>query len=1020
MEVNDNNTPQGGEAGEEGALQVRQRSAPGSPPPPLRVKFASQPESRHPEAKDNADVAEARKEEGEEDGGEEKDDFDFADDDVMLNLVNEQQQQHNGGSGIERRDSAWMMAHQAGQAVSEWLQRKDRERATPNGRPVSPPPTATTGGLPDPLLDPAALASTTSAGRKPPFQTSQRVKSVGFFSFSRYDTPSKEGWLTKQGGRVKNWKRRWFILSEDRLYYYKKPGDMTPLGFIPLSRCCIRITEMRRRGRRLRYSFELYDPLGVFCRRHPAFYIFADNEEELEEWIRALNLKVADSPMKNLRVEEPVIDIHPIERQGWLTKRGGIVKNWKRRWFVLRGNMLYYYRNTKIKTPLGFIPVDRCSVELLNTDDDFKKHGIRLPRRKQGFVFQITDPCSAFNRWHPSYYLMAETEEDMDEWIAAICTIKLLDFDASQITDSSPSESFRRATNEDEVLVQLSGEIDPDALARQYGMENKGPVASLPNSYRFKKTSSAPRNVISALGKQKGVTLNKRRFSLGSSSSSSGSASYSRTSSLSLSSFRLSLPEPLSTEASGELKGLPRGVDLFSDDGGVEGEDGDDEWEEKSIGLVWRNSYVAPRPHKHGGGIGVIDLDTSRESSLVMVEGEDDDDGDDNEEESIEDAEQQKKKKQQLQQQPRNVAFNREMKALARDQEKRMTAVVSMLNFLYKAVKKRSAKAAAAAKGTPAQVQVQSKAREEVLENLFNTTYDDLKYLEVLKELLQSDNDELVREDTIEEIMVGKFKGAEELGLPLSLFCTLKTAHQVRVVSSLMLDYLASLTSPILPHYRQIIALREHAGEQRTARLRTIIAQLDRPRHRILRRLLGLIKRIGELSALSKNGRALTVPQMAIVLAPYIIRPTSQSSEIDSGSVDDLGDTLIEPSKCIDSPKPIGFPLTPRRREIVRSDWTHITELITKMVADFEALFHHHKQPNNKNSRNRQAISEKTWNLLSSGPATLSSISSSSIPPPPPPPSAWVSGAKKSTNAETPEHRRERSLGSISAQSTGV
>jgi hypothetical protein len=183
---------------------------------------------------------------------------------------------------------------------------------------------------------------------------------------------------------------------------------------------------------------------------------------------------------------------------------------------------------------------------------------------------------------------------------------------------------------------------------------------------------------------------------------------------------------------------------LFSDDGGVEGEDGDDEWEEKSIGLVWRNSYVAPRPHKNGGGsgIGVIDLDTSRESSLVMVEGEDDDDGDDNEEESIDDAEQQKKKKQQLQlqQQPRNAAFNREMKALARDQEKRMTAVVSMLNFLYKAVKKRSAKAAATAKGTPAQAQAQSKAREEVLENLFNTTYDDLKYLEVLKELLQSDN----------------------------------------------------------------------------------------------------------------------------------------------------------------------------------------------------------------------------------------------------------------------------------------
>jgi hypothetical protein len=76
-----------------------------------------------------------------------------------------------------------------------------------------------------------------------------------------------------------------------------------------------------------------------------------------------------------------------------------------------------------------------------------------------------------------------------------------------------------------------------------------------------------------------------------------------------------------------------------------------------------------------------------------------------------------------------------------------------------------------------------------------------------------------------------------------------------------------------------------------------------------------------------RSGRALTVPQLAIVLAPYIIRPTTQSgTSIDTSAASDdlVSDTLIEPSKCIDSPKPIGFPLTPRRREIVRSDWyTH-------------------------------------------------------------------------------------------------
>ncbi len=33
----------------------------------------------------------------------------------------------------------------------------------------------------------------------------------------------KEGWLTKQGNSVKSWKKRWFVLKEDCLYYYRYP-----------------------------------------------------------------------------------------------------------------------------------------------------------------------------------------------------------------------------------------------------------------------------------------------------------------------------------------------------------------------------------------------------------------------------------------------------------------------------------------------------------------------------------------------------------------------------------------------------------------------------------------------------------------------------------------------------------------------------------------------------------------------------------------------------------------------------
>ena len=42
------------------------------------------------------------------------------------------------------------------------------------------------------------------------------------------------GYLTKQGGKVKSWKRRWFVLRGLCLYYYKAPEDVRALGMIAL------------------------------------------------------------------------------------------------------------------------------------------------------------------------------------------------------------------------------------------------------------------------------------------------------------------------------------------------------------------------------------------------------------------------------------------------------------------------------------------------------------------------------------------------------------------------------------------------------------------------------------------------------------------------------------------------------------------------------------------------------------------------------------------------------------------
>ena len=50
----------------------------------------------------------------------------------------------------------------------------------------------------------------------------------------RYIASDKEGWLLKQGGRIKTWKKRYTILSGNVLYYFKTPKDRAPAGFVAL------------------------------------------------------------------------------------------------------------------------------------------------------------------------------------------------------------------------------------------------------------------------------------------------------------------------------------------------------------------------------------------------------------------------------------------------------------------------------------------------------------------------------------------------------------------------------------------------------------------------------------------------------------------------------------------------------------------------------------------------------------------------------------------------------------------
>nr|XP_014340005.1 PREDICTED: cytohesin-1 [Latimeria chalumnae] len=119
--------------------------------------------------------------------------------------------------------------------------------------------------------------------------------------------PDREGWLLKLGGRVKTWKRRWFILTDNCLYYFEYTTDKEPRGIIPLENLSIREVEDTKKPN----CFELYipdnkDQVIKACKteadgrvvegNHTVYRISAPTQEEKDEWIKCIKAAISRDP----------------------------------------------------------------------------------------------------------------------------------------------------------------------------------------------------------------------------------------------------------------------------------------------------------------------------------------------------------------------------------------------------------------------------------------------------------------------------------------------------------------------------------------------------------------------------------------------------------------------------------------------------------------------------------------------------------------------------------------------------
>ncbi|XP_045301834.1 pleckstrin homology domain-containing family H member 2 isoform X5 [Leopardus geoffroyi] len=206
----------------------------------------------------------------------------------------------------------------------------------------------------------------------------------------------KSGYLLKMSGKVKTWKRRWFVLKGGELLYYKSPSDVIrkPQGHIELSATCSIL-----RG-------DNKQTVQLTTEKH-TYYLTADSPNILEEWIKVLQ--------NVLRVQ--AADPHFLQPEGKPTVKGLLTKvkhgYSKRVWCTLIGKTLYYFRSQEDKFPLGQIKLWEAKVEEVDrscdSDEDYEASGRSLLSTHYTIVIHPKDQGPT--------YLLIGSKHEKDTWL---------------------------------------------------------------------------------------------------------------------------------------------------------------------------------------------------------------------------------------------------------------------------------------------------------------------------------------------------------------------------------------------------------------------------------------------------------------------------------------------------------------------------------------------------------------------------------------------------------------------------
>ena len=141
------------------------------------------------------------------------------------------------------------------------------------------------------------------------------------------------------------------------------------------------------------------------------------------------------------------------DKRGYLNKRGEVNRSFQRRWFVLRGNLLFYFQRPDDSEPTGVIVLENCTVSLSEQEDCY--------------AFELSFGGSGSR----TYVLAADTHEEMEDWMRILSRsscghlrmmIGVLQRQVADLDESTATESMAATDDTSAGLTQTSAVSSSD------------------------------------------------------------------------------------------------------------------------------------------------------------------------------------------------------------------------------------------------------------------------------------------------------------------------------------------------------------------------------------------------------------------------------------------------------------------------------------------------------------------------------------------------------------------------------